>query len=853
MVAEKPSLAASLAQILSSGKNTSRRGMNGACSVHEWVGPLFGDLVFFKMTSVCGHIMGLDFTSKYNNWDKVDPLELFSCPTEKREATPKLKLPAFLAQEAKDCEFLVLWLDCDKEGENICFEVMEAVRHQININSPKTVWRARFSAITDKDIKAAMWNLVKPNIFEARSVDARQELDLRIGCAFTRYQTKFFQGKYGDLDASLISYGPCQTPTLGFCVARHDKIRTFKPEPYWLLDLILNLNGTPVPVNWARGNLFDKNSCLLFLKAVEKEKHVEVMDVTSSTQSKPKPQALNTVELMRVASSGLGMGPHHAMQIAERLYTQGYVSYPRTETTQYPDNFDLVSVLRQHESSPEWGDHVRDLLSSGMNKPRKGKDVGDHPPITPTKLATRNQLEGDAWRLYDYIVRHFIGTLSSDLVYSKKVAKFSAADEVFTLEAKYLLSPGYTSVMSWSAMKNEAIPEFRVGDEIPIQSVKMVERKTTPPDYLTESELISLMEKHGIGTDASIPVHINNICQRNYVTVTSGRRLVPTSLGIVLVHGYQKIDRELVEATMRSAIEAKLNLIARNEADFNTVLRETLDVFSAKFVNFTTNIEAMDQLFEVSFSPLAATGKAMSRCGKCRRYMKYIQAKPSRLHCSNCDETYSVPQNGNIRIYKELKCPIDDFELLCWSMGSKGKSFILCPYCYNNPPYRDMKKGSGCNVCSHPTCGQALLGTGIASCLQCERGVLVLDLSSAPKWKICCNKCDIIIHVFPDAQKVQVCTESNCDCGAQLIKVEYKEERTKLPRDLTELTACIFCNEDFAPLVEKIRAVPSRPARGGHHRSRGGGRGGKGKPRGGGGGKPKPPKDKMAQLAAYFV
>lgn len=78
------------------------------------------------------------------------------------------------------------------------------------------------------------------------------------------------------------------------------------------------------------------------------------------------------------------------------------------------------------------------------------------------------------------------------------------------------------------------------------------------------------------------------------------------------------------------------------------------------------------------------------------------------------------------------------------------------------------------------------------------------------------------------------------------------QERTKLPRDLTELTGCIFCCDEFAPLVEKIRAVPSRPARG-HHRSRGGGRGGgKGKPRGGGG-KPKPPKDKMAQLAAYFV
>lgn len=67
------------------------------------------------------------------------------------------------------------------------------------------------------------------------------------------------------------------------------------------------------------------------------------------------------------------------------------------------------------------------------------------------------------------------------------------------------------------------------------------ERQTSPPEYLSEAELITLMEKHGIGTDASIPTHINNICQRNYVTVTNGRRLVPTSLGIVLVHGYQKV------------------------------------------------------------------------------------------------------------------------------------------------------------------------------------------------------------------------------------------------------------------------------------------------------------------------
>lgn len=71
----------------------------------------------------------------------------------------------------------------------------------------------------------------------------------------------------------------------------------------------------------------------------------------------------------------------------------------------------------------------------------------------------------------------------------------------------------------------------------------------------------------------------------------------------------------------------------------------------------------------------------------------YVQAKPSRLHCSHCDETYSLPQNGAIKLYKELRCPLDDFELVLWTSGARGKSYPLCPYCFSNPPFRDMKKG----------------------------------------------------------------------------------------------------------------------------------------------------------------
>lgn len=203
----------------------------------------------------------------------MDPVELFTCPTEKKETTAKLRMPAFLAQEAKGCDYLILWLDCDKEGENICYEVMDAVSRSIrNVYTDQVTFRAKFSAITEKDIKYAMANLSRPNENEAKSVDARQEIDLRIGCAFTRFQTKFFQGHYGDLDSTLISYGPCQTPTLGFCVQRHDEIQSFKPETFWYIQLNV---GNDVNLEWARNRIFNRDVANLFLNVVKKYKEAQ--------------------------------------------------------------------------------------------------------------------------------------------------------------------------------------------------------------------------------------------------------------------------------------------------------------------------------------------------------------------------------------------------------------------------------------------------------------------------------------------------------------------------------------------------------------------------------------------------
>ncbi|CAJ0586552.1 unnamed protein product, partial [Mesorhabditis spiculigera] len=682
MVAEKPMLADSIAQILSNGSAHKRKGWNNVCSVSEYIGRFQGKDARFKVTSTCGHVMSLDFPPKFNNWDRTDPAELYSAPVQKNEANPNMKMCNYLASEAKNIDYLVLWLDCDKEGENICFEVIDACEANLKQScGPKfmdNVYRAHFSAITDKDIKAAMNSLGRPDLNQSLSVDARQELDLRIGCSFTRFQTKYFHGKYGNLDSSCISFGPCQTPTLAFCVKRHDQITQFKPEQYWVVQATYNLpnGGAEIRPEWSRGRIFDREVAQLFCDRIKKAGKAEVYDVSTKEARKEKPQALNTVELLRVASSSLGLSPSSTMSVAEHLYTQGYISYPRTETTSYPSNFDLQGTLAQQTGDPRWGSIARKVLADGIKRPKSGEDKGDHPPITPMK--PRGGLSGDMLRIYEYVTQHFIATLMGPCIYKVTTSKLSAAGEEFQVVDRLVVDPGFTAAMSWLSADEENLraPNLRKGDVLMLKESQLAVRETSPPGYLTESELITLMEKHGIGTDASIPVHINTICVRNYVTVESGRRLIPTPLGISLIHGYWRIDGELVLPTMRAEVEKQLTLIAKGEADYFAVKNHALEMFRQKFVYFVQNVPVIDSLFEASFTTLADAGKPFSKCGKCHRFMKLVESRPIRLYCPTCRETYNLPssKDGQIRLHGDKKCPLDEFDLVYWQ--GKGQKFI---------------------------------------------------------------------------------------------------------------------------------------------------------------------------------
>lgn len=275
-----------------------------------------------------------------------------------------------------------------------------------------------------------------------------------------------------------------------------------------------------------------------------------------------------------------------------------------------------------------------------------------------------DSLGGGAGALYDMIVRHFLATVSPDATYLATKIKVEMGGEGFTLNGKRMLTPGFTAILTSFGKDDVIVPRFTEGERLVPRRVNLTQGMTSPPGYLTESDLIEKMEKHGIGTDASIPTHINNIMTRNYCELGPGRTLKPTQLGIVLVHGYLRIDPELVLPKVRSAIEAECSLIAAGKASKAAVLAHALSIFKAKFAYFSAHIEAMNALFASVYDPLSATGRLLSRCGKCRRYMRYLHLKPQRLFCPQCNDTYALPQNGTVKLYKELKCPL--VSRTCW-------------------------------------------------------------------------------------------------------------------------------------------------------------------------------------------
>lgn len=822
--------------------------------IYEFDATISNSNVHMVFTSVLGHLYESNFNDHVRQWSSCDPADLLDPSKSDVEwyvPADKSDLARTLREEARNADWLVLWLDCDSEGEKIARDVRDVCRQG---KRSIVVKRAKFSAMTPADLFRALRTLGHLNERVASMVATRQEIDLRAGAAYTRFLTKQLE-KFELVPGArsqLVSYGPCQFPTLGLVVDRWLKIQNFVSRDFWVFDL--RLKKCAVPFEWARKHIFDEYTAMalyeLCIEEAEQDDYtVTVTKVLKRTKKRWRPLPLSTVELQKAAARSLRINSHRAMEIAEALYNKGLISYPRTETDRFDASYNLKNLVEKQTNDQSWGSFATRLLSPPTQQdsvtftwPRAGKnDDKAHPPIHPTDSRPTSFESVDHQRVFEYITKRFLASCSVDAVGAEtRVEVRAGVSEFFTARGLIVERRGYLEVLEpferWNE-KEMPVQLLELNARLPFESLHIRQSHTCPPPLLQEADLIALMDHHGIGTDATIAEHIKKVLDRNYVEKLAGGAFSPTQIGQALVIAHELCQLPLARPHMRANQEEYLKHISTSQMEANHVLDTILGDYVNKFNQLRQNTGTIDNVFQQRFQNATAESwdtliRNFSRCGVCGRSMDLkgssqgpvrsentrrggsrgrgrssgrgrgrsrrhasitIEGADRALQCMQCNSALKMPRNGALEASNH-ECPICKYQVVSIENTSTKRKHTICPKCYNEPPQspgiNPEKKGGRefrCFNCTNTSCS---LATGTPTGNQ--------DVAKCP---LCNSSCDL--REASTGTKMISCTAGRENCN-----YTYFFPRGSVERVTPQERRCDKCGSTELEVKFEKAAVP---------------------------------------------
>jgi len=329
------------------------------------------------------------------------------------------------------------------------------------------------------------------------------------------------------------------------------------------------------------------------------------------------------------------------MRIAEDLYMNGFISYPRTDNTVYPDSLDLDAILKTIRNSSFQQD-VEWVMTHRRAVPTRGKKSStDHPPIHPTGGATREALGEDGFRIYELVLRRFLATLSPDAQWKTLKILFSAGGEEYTTTGGQLLETGWHRVYPFSEAKEVVLPAFETGEHLPVKKVTLDEKETQPPARYTQSKLIQRMEELGLGTKSTRHEVIAKLVSRKYV---EGNPLRPTLVGRVVTESLEQHADTITRPGMTQTLEAHMQQIKESKRTREDVVRESREMLHHAF----DQLEANEQVIGEDIRGKTAEEMNLGKCPACGGTLaiKHLRGNTQFIGCSrypDCSFNIGLP------------------------------------------------------------------------------------------------------------------------------------------------------------------------------------------------------------------
>ena len=476
---------------------------------------------------------------------KMDALPyLVYSPIEKR---PKEKdIIRSLKNLAKKADSIIIATDFDREGELIGSDALSCIQE---VNDTAPVYRARYSAFTKEEITHAFSNLVTLDTNLASAGASRQDIDLIWGAVLTRYLTLVKFAGYGNVRSS----GRVQTPTLALIVARERERLAFVPEDYWVIKGSFDEDENAFIAPHATARFKAEAEANAVMAHVEGQTSARVESITKRKRTVAPPVPFNTTSLMAAASAE-GLTPARTMRLAESLYMDGYISYPRVDNTVYPSSLDLADTVKKIMGNPAYTPYCKQLLSGGpLHATRGKKETTDHPPIYPTAMATPDNLPAAEYKLYNLIARRFLATLSDAAIVEGTKVSLVVGGEEFVAKGDVLVKPGFRGIYPYGLKKDEQLPALEEGQEIAFNGATCTKDQTKPPARYSQGRLIQEMDK--LGLTAELEEEMDNIAEGQKTkteVVTNSRNLLSEQLASLLPHS-EEVKDALADAVAADA------------------------------------------------------------------------------------------------------------------------------------------------------------------------------------------------------------------------------------------------------------------------------------------------------------
>ncbi len=589
---------------------------------------------------------------------------------------------------AKKADSIVIATDFDREGELIGSDALSCI---LEVNDHAPVSRARYSAITKEEIEHAFANLVELDTALANAGASRQDIDLIWGAVLTRYLTLVKFAGYGNVRSS----GRVQTPTLALIVARERERMAFVPEDYWVIRGAFRAEEEAFEAPHAVARFKVEAEAQAVMDHVTHITEARVGSIEKKKRTLVPPVPFNTTSLMAAASAE-GLSPARTMRIAESLYMDGYISYPRVDNTVYPPSLDLQGTVRKLAENPAYAPYCRELLAKGpLHATRGKKETTDHPPIHPTAAATPDTLPAAEFKLYNLIARRFLATLSEAAVVEGTKVELAVGPEIFVAKGDVLVKQGFRAIYPYGLKKDEQLPSLNEGQVIAFDGATCTKKRTEPPARYSQGKLIQEMEKLGLGTKSTR----HSIIERLYtVKYIQNDPIEPSQLGMAVCDALDKFAPHITHPEMTAELEAEMDNIAAGLSSKEDVVSNSRMLLLGELNNLLPHSEEVKEALADAVAADAYVG-ACPKCGKDLQLRASSKTRSMFIGCSgwpDCDVTYPLPK-GKIEAQQEL-CPTCGMpQIKVTAFRSKPRMACIDPACPTNQE-PDLVVGT-CPIC----------------------------------------------------------------------------------------------------------------------------------------------------------